>query len=91
MALIGRYTQQPRETMDYDIDCAWLPTGDVVTAVELSVSPAGLSTSYAISGRTVKVWCYGGDDGVTYKITVLVTSAGSRVREAEFKVKVIDE
>lgn len=90
MALIGRFTQQPRDTIDYDIVCEWLPANDTVTTVELSVAPAGLMTSYAVSGKRVKVWCYGGTNGVTYKVTALVSSSGGRVKESEFKVKVID-
>jgi hypothetical protein len=91
MALIGRYEQQPRDTLDYDIDLEWLPANDTVTTVELSVAPAGLMTSYAVSGKRVKVWCYGGANGVTYKVTVLVSSAGGRVKESEFKLKVFDK
>jgi hypothetical protein len=91
MALIGKFTQQPRDTLDYDIVCSWLPTGDFVTAVDLSVAPAGLNVSYAINGRTVKIWAYGGTSGTTYKVTALVSSNGYRTKETEMKIKVVDE
>jgi hypothetical protein len=66
-------------------------TQNFVTGVELSVAPAGLNVSYAINGRTVKIWAYGGTNGVTYKVTALVSSNGGRIREAEIKIKVVDE
>jgi hypothetical protein len=39
----------------------------------------------------VKIWAYGGTNGVTYKVTALVSSNGGRIREAEIKIKVVDE
>lgn len=93
MSLLGTFTQQPNEVMDYDLDFSnWLPIGDTVSSVTLSVSPSmTMPPSYAInaSGTVVKVWVYaGGVNGTTYKITARATTAEFRVKEAEIKVKV---
>lgn len=42
------------------------------------------------SGKTLKVWLFGGTDGGIYKVTVRITSIGGRVKEVEFKVRVRD-
>ncbi len=92
MPIIGSQKQQPSETLDYDIDFSdWLPAGDVITTVQLSVDQAGLTLSYALQSPKVKVWCSGGTNGITYKITVKATTNDGRVKEVEFKLKVKDD
>lgn len=39
-------------------------------------------------GYRVKVWCSGGRDGATYKLTVRMTSNAGRVKEVDFKLKI---
>jgi hypothetical protein len=36
----------------------------------------------------VKVWLEGGVDGVTYKVTVRITTEGGRVKEYDFNIRV---
>lgn len=92
MALVGSFKQQPAETLDYDIDFSeWLPPNDHMVSASVAVTPAGLSTSFAIENQRVKVWCWDGVSNTTYKITVTATTNDFRVKEVEFKVKVKDD
>ena len=93
MALLGTFTQQPNEVLDYDIDFSeWLPTADYVGSVVLLCSPAmPTPPSYAISPNSerVKVWVYaGGTDGTSYKLTIRATTNDQRVKEAEIRVRI---
>lgn len=93
MAILGTFTQQPNEVLDYDIDFVdWMPAGDVITSAELTVEPSmPTPPSYAINpaGTKVKVWVYaGGTNGLVYKFTVRATTSDSRVKEAEIRVRI---
>lgn len=91
MALLGTFTKQPGETLDYDIEGGdWLPRDDEIISVA-AVADAGISigsTSIIDSGRTVKVWIFGGTSGTTYKVQVTMTTDDGRIKENEFKIKV---
>lgn len=97
--ILGRFTKQPAENLDYDTDLAEFLDGD--TLVELGgapsplsvvVSPTGLTIgpTFVVGGTAVKQWLSGGTDGVTYKITSTVTTNAGRVIQYEFVVKVKD-
>ena len=83
------YTQQPSEVLDYDIDLTdWLATGDTVSGSTVTAE-TGLTVTIANEDTsTPKVWCSGGTDGTTYKVTVLITTSGGRTKEVDFKIKV---
>lgn len=89
--ILATFTKQPADTLDYDVDFTdWLPDGDVISSVAPSAD-AGITlgaTTISADGKAVKQWVSGGEDGKTYKITIRVTTAMARVKEAEFKVKV---
>lgn len=92
MPILGSFRQQPADTLDYDIDFSqWLPVGDVITQATVSVEPASLAVTHAISSPRVKVWCSEGDNGVTYKLTVTATTNDGRVKQVEFKLKVRED
>jgi len=44
----------------------------------------------AIDGTRVKVFANAGTDGVTYKVTVTMTTASGRIKQDEFTVRVKD-
>ena len=93
MAALASITQQPRDVRDYDIDFSeWFPLGDTIISVQLSLDVAGLTVNYAISAELarVKVWIQDGTNGTTYKVTVLVGTAGGREKEVELKVRIKD-
>lgn len=94
MAILERFEKQPNDVQDYDVDFTdyiesmgeLVGSAHTVAAesddVDLSIDSATITAGVA------KVWTSGGTDGVTYKITTTLTTAGGRVKEVEFKVKV---
>lgn len=91
MAIIGAFTKQPGDTLDYDIDYTkWLVAGDEVTSAGAAVAPSGLTLVSVSEGvpDVVKVWVSGGTSGVRYKVTVITSTKGGRVKEDEFLLTV---
>jgi len=92
MAILGTYIKQPHEVLDYDLDYSeWLPVADTIVSTTVTAD-AGITVGSTIidpaTQRIVKQWISGGADGVTYKIQVTATTAGGRVKEVEFKIRV---
>ena len=95
---LGNFTKQPVEIIDYDIDYSeWLsPVVDTVastTAIVTSATEAAPMLeidSIMESSTTVKLWVSGGTGGVSYKVTVQMTTAGGRLDESELVFKVKD-
>lgn len=90
--MLGTYTKQPVEVLDYDVDYAdWLESGDYVVSATAVPSPAGLTIGMiTVLSPRVKVWASGGVDGVTYKVTVTATTHDGRVKQDEFRIRVKD-
>lgn len=99
--MLGCMIKEPADQIDYDIDFSrWLPSDDTILTAVGVVTPAydavsnpnGVTVvSTQISGSTVKVWVNGGVDGITYKISVTVSTSGGRIKEVDFQVRVKDE
>lgn len=99
MSILKKFSKQPSEVQDYDIDFSpWLTglsdtissfvaTSEPVTAEGESGIPPAIDTS-AQAGSRIKVWMSGGTDGSASKVTVRVTTAGGRVKEDEIIVRV---
>jgi hypothetical protein len=94
--------KQPVERVDYDIDYSeWLTTNDNVESVVVTVFPdesvmvpvpdsrLHILTAVVID-PIVKLWIEGGRNGLTYKVTLTMTSADGRIKQDEFKLKVKD-
>lgn len=90
MTLLATVSIQPRDILDYDIDCSrWLPPGDTMATAELlSVTPPGPRVAPVVQGDIVKVWFSFGENGATHKVELLLSSAGGRVVNVEMKFKV---
>lgn len=96
--ILAKYEKQPAEVKDYDIDYAeWLgPVGDTVATATTTVTcdaepvPTLLVDSVETSDTLVKLWVSGGTGGVSYKVTVRMTTAGGRLDESELVFKVKD-
>jgi len=88
--ILAKFEKQPSEIQDYDIDFSEYLDALTDTASSATVTgEIGITVNaFALSGKVVKVWLSGGDNGETYKITVRLTTSGGRVREADIKVKV---
>ena|SRR5213596_2068551 len=99
--MLGIVTKQPADHLDYDIDFSpWLPQDDTITTVVAVVSPAydaltnpnGVQiTATQIQNPDVKVWTLGGVSGQTYKVTMTASTAGGRVKEVDFQLRIKDE
>lgn len=92
MALLGTFTQQPHEVLDYDFDYSeWISTGDTIIAA-VATADAGLTLGSTIidptTDKIIKQWISGGTSGNVYKVQITATTAGGRVKEIEFKIKV---
>lgn len=88
--MIGLFTKNPIDQIDYDIDFSkWLADGDTITSVDATVEPTGSLTipSAQVSGQVVKVWAAGGNDGWSYTVTVAVGTTEGRVKEVCFKIR----
>ena len=90
--ILKRYTKQPVEVKDYDIDYGeWLaPVADdldaVQTLVECLSDPDDTSLqvdSAPFTATTVKLWISGGTHGECYKVTITVTTSAERVDQSE--------
>lgn len=91
MSILGTFTKQPADEWDYDLDYnEWLTAGDNVQNASVTVAPTGslVVDSVFINDPRVKVWVSGGTNGVTYKLTVTMSSADGRIKQDEFKLRV---
>lgn len=88
--MLAVWGKQPDETIDVDISYAEFlaARGDTGTSHQVTV-PAGLTleNSSLIDG-VVKVWLSGGTHRQDYPVKVLLTTAGGRVEEADFIIRV---
>lgn len=94
-----KFTKQPAEVVDYYIDMTEYfeelegdkinDQNDVTVTIEPVADLVAGTTVLVNSGENgFKQWFSGGTDGVTYKITYLVTTDAGRVEEIEMKIKV---
>ena len=96
MALLGSFTKQPGETLDFDISYATVLEGraDIIANKAVTSTPAGLtvSTSTITGGGTgIKVVVSGGTDNVVYTVTVTATSNATPPLIYEDEVSVVVE
>jgi hypothetical protein len=90
--ILERFTKQPAEIKDYDVDYAeWLaPMVDTLTDVEAEVecttSPGDTAlviNSVTVGTTSAKLWIAGGTAEQKYKITLQATTLGGRLDESE--------
>lgn len=96
MPVLEKYTKQPGDTQDYDIDFDDYLTFHSDTGAShaataetgITLASSQLLTANGVTNSRIKVWLSGGADGTTYKVTVTLTTTGGRVKQAEISVKV---
>lgn len=97
MTIADKFTKQPSEVQDYDIDfapyLASMQNDELVgtqQSVSVAVSPAGeLQADYfEISGSVIKVWLSGGVHGANYKVTTRAHTSGGRTKEHDILIRV---
>ena len=87
---LARFTKQPADTQDYDIDFnEWL-TGFADTGAShvVAVDTGITKVASTLTAGVVKVWLSGGVDGTSYKVTATLNTTGGRIKQAEITVKV---
>lgn len=89
-SLLGKFTKQPGETIDYDIDFTdWFSQRSDTPVSQTVTADAGITVvSSSIIGKVVKVILSGGTNGVKYHVTVRLTTSSGIVKEADFQVAV---
>jgi len=91
-AILGRFTKQPGETLDYDIDFTEWFTGrsDAPASYEVVVDTGITKVTDSRNGNVVKVVLSGGTSGVKYKVTVKLTTTAATplIKEVDFTVAV---
>lgn len=88
-----RFIKDPDAKKDYGVDwTGWLATkSDTIATVSWDV-PAGLTVT-AVSGpqATPTVWLSGGTVGETYTVTCHITTAGGRIDDQSFSVRIAEK
>jgi len=91
-SILGRFSKQPTEVLDYIVDYTeWFVGRTDTPATQVTTADAGIAVvSSSISGTKVIVVLSGGVSGEAYKITTRLTTnaAPAIVREADFIISV---
>ena len=90
MSILGTFTQQPADRLDYDVFYdSFFPAGDTI-ASQVTTSDLGITTSSSVNSTAtaVKVYVTGGSSGTRYKVTVTATSVVGRIKQSEFYIQV---
>jgi len=93
MTVLGKFTKQPVEVLDYQFDFTdWLAdradnitgTPPVVASVLSGTSTTPLTISgIATASGIVRFFASGGTNGCKYEISCTITTAGGRVKQEE--------
>lgn len=88
--ILGKFSKQPSEILDYDVDYTdWFKgRTDTPASFVVSAEPGITIVGSARTGNIIKVILSGGTSGTKYKITVRLTTAAGLVKEADFTVAV---
>lgn len=86
---VGAAIKDPDDTLDYDVYFGRvLPDGDTVQTATADADEGITVESVSVSDNVVKVWVSGGESGSSYTVTVNATSAGGRIKDACFTLRV---
>lgn len=87
---IATIKKQPNERRRYGIEYSdALDLSDFIISTAVTVEPVGMTAVASSSDTFVNLLCEGGLDGVTYKITLTVTTTdANEIIEDELYVKV---
>lgn len=89
-SLLGKFTKQPGETLDYEVDFTeWFSNRIDEPASYTTVLDPGITlVGSARVGGSVKLVIAGGVDSAQYKVTVRMQTSEGLVKEADFLIKV---
>jgi hypothetical protein len=88
--VLGKFVKQPAEILDYDVDFTdWFAGRTDTPASFVVVAEPGITViGSSRTGNVVKTILSGGTSGNKYKISVLLTTSASLVKEADYVVAV---
>lgn len=89
---LARWKKQPADAQDYDISYVTYlaDMGDTASGVVVTAESGITILGYTLAAGIVKVLLSGGTDGMKYKVTLTLTTAAGRTKQAEFYVRVKD-
>jgi hypothetical protein len=81
-----KFTKQPGEVLDYDVDFrTWLQgRSDTAASYEVVTEPGVTLVADTMVNAVVKLILSAGTHGEKYKVTVRMTTAAGLVKEADF-------
>jgi hypothetical protein len=99
MAVLGKFFQTPTEKKQYTLDYSnWLQPGESISGAPtfVAVPPSGyVPVAPVVFAATVNppfnaiiVFISGGDDGISYKCLVTITTSSGQIKEDEFYLNV---
>lgn len=90
MSILGKFTKQPNEVLDYDVDYTdfFSIRTDQPVSFTVVMTPGITLAGSARVDKVVKVVLSGGEIGKKYKITVRLATDAGVVKEADFEVLV---
>ena len=89
--MLGLAKKQPGERLDYDVDFErWLADGDTMLSASAVADEGVIVEDVEVIHPLVKVWLSGGTSGQTYKVTVTLQTTEGRIKEADFKIRVME-
>lgn len=90
--ILGRFTKQPAEVLDYDVQFSdWFENREdtyVSHTTEVEDGITMVSSELLPGTTTIRVILSGGTNNASYQVTVLLTTSSGVVKEADFIVKV---
>jgi len=91
--MLGIVPKKPADQLDYVVDFSdWIPDDDTILTATADVTPAGelVIDSVHVDTETprVQVWASAGNAGTTYVVAVTAATAGGRIKQENFKVRV---
>ena len=98
MAYLATKKKQPIDKLDYDIWYAhdpngaepWLTDSDHISSVTVTVSAPELKVAHIVFADRIKLWVSEGVDGMTYKISITITTSGGRIKQDEIRFRIKD-
>lgn len=87
---LAKFTKQPAETQDYDIDFVdYLEFhNDLPLSFSVTAGAGLVVASAALMGSAVKIFVTGGEDGEEYKVSATLTTQGGRVKQGDILIRV---
>lgn len=90
MAILDNFSKQSAEVQDYDIDFTeyLYPFTDTPLSFTVTADTGITLALSSITGNVVKVWLAGGTDQIDYKVSIVMTTTGGRVKQADIVIRV---